>query len=84
MDRVLPALRICPCLFLWYRRGDGRATRAQQAAWMAVQAAGGRTFVACYEKTFEAMGGLLNCAVLAGRPNPEQAKKWHSVGSYAF
>ena len=57
---------------------------AQKAAWKAVQEAGGKTFVACYKKTFEAMGPLLNCAVLAGRPDPEEAKKWHSVGSQAF
>jgi len=62
----------------------GEQLRAQQTAWRAVQAAGGKTFVACYEKTFEAMGGLLNCAVLAGKPNPDEAKKWHGVGSLAF
>ena len=58
--------------------------KSQQAAWKAVQEAGGKTFVACYKKTFEAMGPLLNCAVLAGRPDPEEAKKWHSVGSKTF
>ena len=62
----------------------GEALTAQKAAWKAVQEAGGKTFVAGYEGTFEAMGGLLNCAVLAGRPDPEQARKWHSVGSHAF
>ncbi len=55
-----------------------------RAAWKAVQEAGGKTFVACYTKTFEAMGGRLNCAVLAGKPDPEEARKWHSVGSHAF
>ena len=62
----------------------GEQLTAQRAAWKAVQEAGGKTVVACYEKTFEAMGGLLNCAVLAGRPNPEEGRKWHSVGSHAF
>ena len=62
----------------------GDQLAAQKAAWKAVQDAGGKTFVACYKKTFEAMGGLLNCAVLAGRPDPEEAKKWHSVGSKAY
>ena len=62
----------------------GDALRAQKAAWKAVQEAGGKTFVAGYEGTFEAMGGLLNCAVLAGRPDPDQARKWHSVKSQAF
>ena len=54
---------------------------AQRQTWRAVQEAGGKTFVACYTKTFEAMGALLDCAVLAGRPNPEEAAKWHGVGS---
>jgi len=31
--------------------------------------------------TFEAMGKLLNCLVFAGPPRPDEAKKWHSVGS---
>ncbi len=62
----------------------GDALTAQKAAWEAVQAAGGRTFVACYHKTFEAMGKRLNLAVLAGRPDPAEAAKWHSVGSLAF
>ncbi|MCP4640402.1 MAG: hypothetical protein GY851_08220, partial [bacterium] len=57
---------------------------AQRVAWKAVQDAGGKTFVACYHKTFEAMGSLLDCAVLANRPDPEEARKWHSVGSEAF
>ncbi|NUQ63303.1 MAG: hypothetical protein HUU20_12560 [Pirellulales bacterium] len=62
----------------------GKELLAQKAAWKAVQDAGGKTFVAGYKGTFEAMGGLLNCAVLAGKPDPEEAKKWHSVGSHAF
>lgn len=56
----------------------------QKAAWKATQEAGGKTFVACYKKTFEAMGSLLNLAVLAHAPDPEEAKKWHSVGSQVF
>lgn len=62
----------------------GEALIAQQATWAATQQAGGKTFVACYKKTFEAMGKLLNTAVLAGPPDPEEAKKYHSVGSEAF
>lgn len=73
-----------PIYFYGADEATGEQLTAQRAAWKAVQAAGGKTVVACYEKTFEAMGGLLNCAVLAGRPNPDQAKKWHSVGSHAF
>ena len=63
-------------------KGDRLA--AQRATWKAVQDAGGKTFVACYKKTFEAMGGLLNCAVLAGPPDPEEGAKWHGVGSHVF
>lgn len=62
----------------------GERLLAQKAAWKAVQEAGAKTFVACYKGTFEAMGDLLNCAVLAGRPDPEEARKWHSVGAHAF
>jgi hypothetical protein len=62
----------------------GEQLHSQQAAWKAVQSAGGKTFVACYARTFESMGSRLNCAVLAGKPNPEEARKWHGVGSQAF
>ncbi len=62
----------------------GEQLAAQRAAWQAVQDAGGKTFVACYKKTFEAMGPLLSCAVLAGPPDPDEGAKWHSVGSQAF
>ncbi|MBM3501138.1 MAG: hypothetical protein FJX74_21000 [Armatimonadetes bacterium] len=62
----------------------GEQLAGQRAAWQAVQDAGGRTFVACYKKTFEAMGALLNCAVLAGPPDPDEGAKWHSVGSQVF
>ncbi len=62
----------------------GERLAAQKAAWAAAQEAGGKTFVACYRRTFETMGKLLNVAVLAGPPDPEEAKKWHSVGSQIF
>lgn len=62
----------------------GERLAAQKATWGAVQDAGGKTFVACYHGTFEAMGSLLNCAVLAHRPDPAEAAKWHGVGSEAF
>ncbi|MBT4817943.1 MAG: hypothetical protein HON70_19715, partial [Lentisphaerae bacterium] len=63
-------------------KGDRLA--AQRLTWKAVQDAGGKTFVACYHKTFEAMGNLLDCAVLAGPPDPKEGAKWHSVGSEAL
>jgi hypothetical protein len=62
----------------------GEALARQRAAWKATQECGGKTFVACYKATFEAMGALLNTAVLAGAPDPEEAKKYHAVGSQAF
>ena len=62
----------------------GDRLKAQRASWKAVQDAGGKTFVACYEKTFETMGNLLDCAVLARRPSPEEAEKWHGVRSQIF
>ncbi|NPV48813.1 MAG: hypothetical protein HPY69_17880 [Armatimonadetes bacterium] len=62
----------------------GERLEAQKLAWKAAQEAGGKTFVACYQGTFEAMGALLNCAVLAGAPDTEEVRKWHSVGSHIF
>ncbi|NLO05395.1 MAG: hypothetical protein GX131_06145 [candidate division WS1 bacterium] len=62
----------------------GERLAAQQAAWRAVQEEGAKTFVACYYGTFEAMGDLLDLAVLAGRPDPEEAAKFHEVGSRVF
>ncbi len=62
----------------------GERLKAQRAAWQAVHEAGAKMFVACYKGTFEAMGDLLDVAVLAGRPNPEEAKKYHGIGHQAF
>jgi hypothetical protein len=62
----------------------GEALARQQAAWKATQECGGKTFVACYKKTFEAMGALLNTAVLAGPPDRDEAAKYHAVGAQAF
>ena len=52
----------------------GEPLAVQRAAWKSVQEAGGKTFVACSAGTFEAMGGLLNCDVFAGKPDPEEAE----------
>jgi len=62
----------------------GDRLKSQRTAWQTVHDAGGKIFVAGYKGTFEAMGKLLSTAVLASRPNPEEARKWHSVGSHAF
>ena len=56
----------------------------QRKAWKVVQDAGGKTFVACGPDAYDSMGGLLNCAVLSGKPDPDQARKWHRAGSQAF
>ncbi len=62
----------------------GERLAAQRRAWKAVHEEGGKIFVACYYGTFEAMGDLLDVAVLAGRPDPDEAAKFHSVGNMAF
>ncbi len=62
----------------------GERLEAQRAAWRAVQEEGAGTFVAGYHGTFEAMGALLDIAVLAGRPDTAEAEKFHSVGSKVF
>ena len=62
----------------------GERLLSQKAAWAAVKEIGAKTFVACYHGTFEAMGDLLDLAVHAFTPDPEEAAKWHSVGSEIF
>lgn len=62
----------------------GERLKAQQSAWEAVKKAGGRVFVACYKGTFEAMGDRLGLAVFAGKPDREEANKYHRVGSQIF
>ncbi len=62
----------------------GERLEAQRNAWKAVQEEGAGTFVACYKGTFEAMGSLLNVAVLAGKPDPKEAERFHGVGSKVF
>ncbi len=59
----------------------GERLMAQRKAWEAVHQAGGKTFVAGYKGTFEAMGDLLDLLNWAGRPLAEEAEKWHSIGS---
>lgn len=63
---------------------SGEMLKSQREAWAAAQQAGAKTFVACYQGTFEAMGKLLNCAIIAGAPDLEEVRKWHSVGSEIF
>jgi hypothetical protein len=63
---------------------SGDALTSQRDAWRNVQDAGGKTFVACYAGTFEAMGSLLNLAVFAGAPKQDEADKYHGVGNRIF
>ncbi|MGD9498310.1 MAG: hypothetical protein AB7Y46_18605 [Armatimonadota bacterium] len=62
----------------------GERLTAQRPGWQAVHEEGAKTFVACYFGTFEAMGDLLDVAVLAGKPDPAEAAKSHDVGSRVF
>ncbi len=70
----------------FYGRDEATGERliAQRKAWEAVQEAGGKTFVAGYKGTFEAMGSRLNLLVWAGALSPAEAEKWHGVGSKIF
>jgi len=62
----------------------GEKLTSQRPAWNAVHEAGGKVFVACYKGAFEAMGDLLDLAVLARRPDSKEAKKYHNVGHQIF
>lgn len=62
----------------------GERLKAQRAAWKAVHEAGGKVFVACYKGTFEVMGDLLDLAVYAGKPVPQEADKYHEVNHQIF
>ena len=57
---------------------------SQRAAWTAVREAGGKTFVAGYLGSFESVGDLQDLLVFAGRPDPDEAKKYHSIGHKIF
>jgi len=58
----------------------GERLTAQRPAWKAVRDAGGKTFVAGFGGTYEAMGDLLDIFVSSGRPHLPEAEKWHSIG----
>lgn len=84
--RLLRAYGYSDVYFYGADEAEGEALVAQKADWKAVQAAGGKTFVATYSrsKAYEVMGSLLNLAVVSGLPKAETAAAWHSVGSEAF
>jgi hypothetical protein len=62
----------------------GEALKSQRAAWQAVHEAGGKTFVAGYAGTFEAIGDLLDVLVWAGGPSKDEAAKYHKIGHKIF
>jgi hypothetical protein len=62
----------------------GAAQRGQREAWKAVRGAGGKVFVACSRGTAEAVGDLLDVAVYAGPPSPEEATRLQELGSRIF
>ena len=62
----------------------GDRLKSQRPAWNAVHEVGGKVFVACYPKAFEAMGDLLDLAVLPLAPDPKEAAKYHGVGHQIF
>jgi hypothetical protein len=59
-------------------RGDRLAS--QRPSWQAVREAGGKTFVAGYHGSFEAVGDLQDVLVFAGPPDPDEAAKYHGIG----
>jgi len=59
---------------------SGDALTVQRPAWIATRNAGGKIFVAGYIGNFEPMGDIQDLIVFNGRPSPEEAARWHSVG----
>lgn len=57
---------------------------AQRAAWQSAHEAGARTYVSCYEGTLGSVGDLLDLAVLSGKPDPEEARRYHAIGHRVF
>ena len=57
---------------------------SQRLAWEAVREAGGKTFVAGYVGSFEAVGDLQDLLIFAGRPYPSEAEKYHGIGHQIF
>ncbi len=57
---------------------------AQRSAWQAVREAGGKTFVAGYVGSFEAVGDVQDMLVFAGRPDPGEAEKYHGIGHQMY
>ena len=57
---------------------------SQKSAWQAVREAGGKTFVAGYVGSFEAVGDVQDLLVFARRPDPGEAEKYHGIGHEIF
>jgi hypothetical protein len=63
---------------------SGDRLKAERAAFQAVHEAGAKVFVACYRDYFDVVGDLLDVPVWSGAPDPEEARKAHSVGHRIF
>ena len=63
---------------------SGSRLKAERDAFNAVHQAGAKVFVACSTGAFELVGDLLDLAIHAGRPLPEEAEKWHGAGQRIF
>jgi len=71
--------------FLYGRdEAQGTTLTAQLESWVRVHELGGKIFVAGYNDGFELTGNTLDVQVHAGRPSPEYAAQWHSVGHRVY
>ncbi|MGE5456957.1 MAG: hypothetical protein ACM3RX_01240, partial [Methanococcaceae archaeon] len=59
----------------------GTELTSQRPAWNAVHEAGAKVFVAGYFETYDAMGDILDNAVIQQELRPDQADKYHSKGN---
>lgn len=57
---------------------------SQLKAWSVARSIGVKVFVAGYKGTFERVGSMLDLLVFPGRPNYDEIKKFHAVGSKVF
>ncbi len=60
---------------------SGETLSKERPAFRAVHEAGAKIFVACYRDFWERVGDLLDLPIWSGAPDPEMAKKVHSVGN---
>ncbi|MGE5401795.1 MAG: T9SS type A sorting domain-containing protein [Ignavibacteriales bacterium] len=63
-------------------RGD--LLTSQRPAWNAVHQAGAKVFVAGYYETYDAMGDILDVAIIQKDLKTDQAQKYHSKGNKVY